>query len=189
MKFTPIIMPEDKAPPEIAQAYEQCQICEKSRLVWGEGNPKAPIMVILDNPGAREDKDGTSYICGTRITLQEIIAESGINLNDIYITYLLKCRPKHAYDKEDMRAFSKPFLIEQIETMQPKFLAILGNTAIQAMFGDSLATAKELRGRWHTIMGIPTIVSFHPLAARSMRNLRPYFLQDWQMLMSRLRDS
>jgi DNA polymerase len=63
--FTPIIWPEDIAPKE-AFNYQQCEICsEKSRIIWGEGNPKASILVIFDNPGAREDKEGKEFVCGT----------------------------------------------------------------------------------------------------------------------------
>ena len=53
LNFTPEIWREEKAPPEAA-GYEQCQVCtKKSRIIWGEGNPEASIVVILDNPGAR----------------------------------------------------------------------------------------------------------------------------------------
>ncbi|NLN86174.1 MAG: uracil-DNA glycosylase, partial [Syntrophomonadaceae bacterium] len=68
--FEPAVWPEDKLPQE-AEGYQQCEICSgKSRVIWGEGNPHAPVVVILDNPGAREDKDGIEYVCGTRQTLQ-----------------------------------------------------------------------------------------------------------------------
>ncbi len=71
--FTPIIWPEIEAPPEAAD-YEQCEACtQKSRVIWGEGNPGAPIFVILDNPGAREDREGRGFTCRTRQTLQMAI--------------------------------------------------------------------------------------------------------------------
>jgi len=182
MEFVPILLPED-TPPSYAQDYRNCPICtEKSRLVWGEGNPHAPIVIILDNPGAREDKEGKAFICGARQTLQYAIHQSNLKLKDIYVTYLLKCRPRGQYDKEKARAFSKPFLIRQLQDMQPKYLACLGNTAAQAMFDNNKTSAKELRGAWHQVLGLPTMVSYHPLAARSMPNLMPYFLQDWRML-------
>lgn len=179
MEFVPIILPED-TPPHYAQDYMACNICTaKSRLIWGEGNPQAPIMIVLDNPGAREDKDGKEYICGTRQTLQHAIRQTHLNLEDIYVTYLLKCRPRQKYDKEEARAFSKPFLIRQIKDMHPRYLVCLGNTVVQAMFNNNELSVKELRGAWHQVLGLPTMVSYHPLAARSMPNLMAYFLQDW----------
>lgn len=60
--FCPKIWQEDPAP----ETERNCQDCglykHGSRVIWGEGNPKAPILVILDNPGAREDRDGNTII-------------------------------------------------------------------------------------------------------------------------------
>ena len=180
--FKAIILPEDKAPQE-ADKYKQCEVyAQNPRIIWGEGNPKAPIVVILDNPGEREDKGGNEYICGTRQTLQRAIHEVGLDLDDIYITYLLKCRPLHKYDKKRARAFSKPFLIRQVEDIDPKFIACLGDTVIQSIFNDEDAHVKNLRGSWHMVMGYPSIISYHPLAVRRRPNLMNHFMEDWEML-------
>ncbi len=182
MDFAPIILPEEKLPPEAAD-YEQCEVCtQKSRVIWGEGNPEAPIIVILDNPGGREDKKGREYVCGTRQTLQTAIHNVGLGINNIYVTYLLKCRPLRRYDKKRARSFSKPFLIEQIKAKQPKFIVCLGDVVVQSVFGDSKAHVRNLRGTWHTIMGFPTVVSYHPLAIRRRPNLMGPFMEDWNML-------
>ncbi|WFA09250.1 uracil-DNA glycosylase [Tissierella sp. Yu-01] len=180
--FIPMIWQEEEAPLE-ALNYGQCEVCtEKSRIIWGEGNPKASIVVILDNPGAREDKEGRQYVCGTRQTLQKVIHQVNLKSDNIYVTYLLKCRPLRQYDKERARAFSKPYLIQQINTIQPKFIVCLGDVVVKSMFNDKEASVKNLRGSWHTIMGYPTIVSYHPLAVRRRPNLMKYFIQDWEML-------
>ena len=185
LNFIPVIFPEDKAPKE-AIGYELCEVCTpKSRIIWGEGNPKASIVVILDNPGAREDKEGKEYVCGTRQTLQKAIHQVNLTANDIYVTYLLKCRPLRSYQKEEARAFSMPFLIQQINKMQPDFIICLGDTVVQSCFADDQAHVKNLRGMWHTVMGHPTIVSYHPLAVRRRPNLMNVFIQDWEMLAKR----
>ena len=185
-KFEPIIWPEDNLPQE-AEIYKQCEICtDKSRIIWGEGNPLAPVMVILDNPGAREDKEGNAYVCGTRQTLQRALHQVNLVPDDIYATYLLKCRPLRRYNKEAVRAFSKPFLIQQITLMQPKFIVCLGDTVAQVMFDDKDAHVKDLRGAWHTMLEYPCVVSYHPLAVRRRPNLIRQFLEDWDMLAQRL---
>lgn len=184
--FAPIILPEDKAPLE-AKDYVQCEVYEHSpRIIWGEGNPKAPIVVILDNPGARENNRGEGYVCGTRQTLQKAIHQVGLDVDkDICVTYLLKCRPLRSYDKEKSRSFSKPFLIQQVKKINPKFIVCLGDTVVQSIFDDKEAHVKELRGSWHITMGCPTIVSYHPLAVRRRPNLAKYFIADWEMLSKR----
>lgn len=188
LNFTPEIWQEEKAPPEAA-GYEQCQVCtKKSRIIWGEGNPEASIVVILDNPGAREDKEGREYVCSTRQVLQSAIHQVNLDAEDIYITYLLKCRPLRKYDKEKARAFSKPYLIRQIKKIQPEFIACLGDVVVQAMFNDSEAHVKDLRGEWHAIMGHSTMVTYHPLAIRRRPNLSNHFMEDWRMLARRYFD-
>ncbi|NMB33564.1 MAG: uracil-DNA glycosylase [Clostridium sp.] len=185
LDFTPIVLPEHKAPEESVD-YEQCEVyIQNPRIIWGEGNPAAPIITVLDNPGERRDKEGKEFVCGTRQTLQWAIQRCGLNINDVYVTYLLKCRPLRRYDKERARAFSKPFLTRQIEKMQPVFIVLLGDTVVQTIFNNADAHVKDLRGTWHTYMECPSIVSYHPLAVRRRPNLANYFIQDWEMLSQR----
>ncbi|MFC4403374.1 uracil-DNA glycosylase family protein [Gracilibacillus xinjiangensis] len=68
--FCPSLWPEEPTP-RLERKCEDCGLINHgSRMIWGEGNPSAPIMVILDNPGAREDRDGKPFVCSTRHTLQ-----------------------------------------------------------------------------------------------------------------------
>ncbi len=184
--FEPMIWPEDKSPEEAA-GYEQCEICTpRSRVIWGEGNPRASVIIILDNPGARENKEKNEYVCGTRQTLQTALHRANLATDDIYLTYLLKCRPLRQYNKEEVRAFSKPFLVRQIKIMRPKFIGCLGDIVVQTMFNDKDAHVKDLRGVWHVVLEYPCIVSYHPLAVRRRPNLMRQFMEDLNMLAQRL---
>ncbi len=184
--FEPMMWPEDKLPKEAAD-YKKCEICtERSRVIWGEGNPNAPVVIILDNPGAREDRYGSEYVCGTRQTLQAALHRVNLTPDDIYLTYLLKCRPLRRYQKDEVRAFSKPFLIQQIKTLHPEFIVCLGDTVVQTMFDDHEAHVKSMRGLWHVVLGYPCMVSYHPLAVRRRPNLACQFMEDWDMLAQRL---
>ncbi len=185
--FIPVIWPEDKKiPPEAKNYHAGCEVCtSKSRVIWGEGSPGAPVFVILDNPGAREDKEGKEYVCGARATLQTALHRAGLTADDVYLTYILKCRPLRRYDKEKARSFSKPLLEQQIKAARPQFIVCLGDTVVQCMFADDEAHVKELRGKWHFLMGRPAIVSYHPLAVRRRPNLMKQFMEDWTMLAQR----
>ncbi len=185
-RFQSVIWAEQKLP-EQAEAYQKCETCTpKSRVIWGEGNPKAPIFIILDNPGAREDKDGNEFICPTRQTLQAALNQVNLHKEDVYLTYLLKCRPLRKYDKERARAFSMPFLISQIEKTDPRYIVCLGDVVTGTMFGDKDMKVKNKRGSWHTLMEYPCMISYHPLAVRRRPNLAKYFIEDWSMLAKRL---
>lgn len=181
-KFSPVIWLEEEAPPEVINC-QKCELhCQRSRVIWGEGNPKAPIIVILDNPGEREDKNGQSYICGSRQTLQLAAFEVGLKMEDLYVTYVLKCRPKRRYSKESARNTCMAYLHQQIEKQKPKLAFCMGNTAVQSYFGNKDAEVKNLRGIWYNIGGFPVSVTYHPLAIRRRPNLHNQFIQDWKML-------
>ncbi|WP_062104882.1 uracil-DNA glycosylase [Bacillus niameyensis] len=180
--FCPKIWQEDPAP----ETERNCQDCglykHGSRVIWGEGNPKAPILVILDNPGAREDRDGNTIICGTRQTLQRAINQVGLTQEDIYVSYILKRRPVRAYDKDKTRNICIHHLYDQMHEQNPRLILCLGNVAVQSFFQDKNVDVKYLRGAWHMISGKKVTVAYHPLAVRRRPNLWESFLEDWQLV-------
>lgn len=178
-----VILPEEQAPPGV----EQCERCElskqRTRVIWGEGNPEALLMLVLDNPGAREDREGNSFLCGTRETLQLGLREAGIDTNDVYVSYMLKCRPLRAYNKPEARAACFPHLQLQLFEKKPLVLFGFGNVVAEAMLpGQENASVKELRGSWHELQGIPVSFTYHPLAVRRRPNLYRFFLEDLKAL-------
>lgn len=180
--YTPAIWPEVEVPHD----WKDCAKCElalqRKRMIWGEGNPAAGIYVLLDNPGARETPEGEAYLCGTRETLQRGAYEAGFKPEELFVTYLLKCRPIRAYNKETARSSCLPYLEDQLEAGKPRILFCMGNVAVQAFLGDSEAEVKQLRGRVHRVRDQPVGVTYHPLAVRRRPNLYPLFLQDWKLI-------
>lgn len=176
----PMLWAED-ALPENAAGCSKCELCrQRTRMIWGEGNPQGGLIVMLDNPGLREDKNGQPFVCGTRQTLQEAAYAAGFEQYDIYITYVLKCRPKKAYDKDTARSQCMEHLERQLRQNDFKAAFCLGDTAIKSFFRDPGQTVKNTRGKRHHVNGIPTYTSYHPLAVRRRPNLYSIFLKDWQ---------
>jgi uracil-DNA glycosylase len=64
--FCASLWPEEPTPENLKNCSECGLDKHGSRMVWGEGNPEAPIMILLDNPGAREDRENKDFVCGTR---------------------------------------------------------------------------------------------------------------------------
>lgn len=186
-EFCPVMWPEDPTPAE----EKNCQNCglykHGSRMIWGEGNPDANIMIILDNPGARENRDGNEFVCGTRQTLQKAAHEVDLTMDDLYVTYILKRKPTRKYDKEATRQICMRHLNEQLAEMQPSLIFCMGNVSVQSFFEDKNADVKSLRGQWHDVRGVPTTVAYHPLAVRRRPNLWNYFLKDFQLVADRVK--
>ncbi len=170
---------QEEPPPSYAS---QCQSCELSkqrqRVIWGEGNPNARIFFLMDNPGLREDKEGNAFVCGTRETLQLGIKEVGLDIDSIYVSYLLKCRPIRTYNKQLAREACLSHLQFQLLEKKPYLLLGLGNAVAQSLFPDIETDVKSLRGEWHIYQGIPVAFSYHPLAVRRRPNLMKSFIAD-----------
>lgn len=187
MDFQATSWQEEPAPPHAINC-SNCELAgQRTRVIWGEGNPQASVLILLDNPGERENRDGEPYVCGARQTLQKAAWEAGFTENDLYVTYLLKCRPKRAYNKEKARAACREHLQLQLDQKLPRFIFCLGNTAVQSFLGNPEAEVKELRGKWLEADGRHLLVSYHPLAVRRRPNLYPRFAADWKMLFDRYR--
>lgn len=98
-RFQPIMLQEE-APPSNAAYCQRCELSkQRQRVIWGEGSEHAKIFNILDNPGSREVKEGQPFVCGTRETLQYGMMKAGVDMGQVYVSYLLKCRPVRAYNK------------------------------------------------------------------------------------------
>lgn len=144
----PSILPEDFPPPDAFSCHRCSLSQQRTRVIWGEGNPKAPVFVVVDNPGAREDPDGRPFLCGTRETLQKAAFEAGLAGDDLYLTYVLKCRPRRSYDKPLCRNRCLGYLWGQLEQVKPIVLVVLGNIAVQSLRGDPETEVKSSGDRY-----------------------------------------
>lgn len=177
------LWPEESVP-------EECVNCTKcglhqhgTRMVWGEGNPEAPIIILLDNPGLRENRNQEPFVCGTRQTIQQAAHETGFKVDDLYVTYVLKRKPTRSYDKEQTREICLEHFHGQLSQKQPELIMCLGNVSLQSFSQNAEADVKSFRGRIHYFQGFPTTVAYHPLAVRRRPNLWKLFLEDWNLLL------
>lgn len=180
--FCTSLWPEESTPDNLINCSECGLDKHGSRMVWGEGNPDAPIMILLDNPGAREDRENKPFVCGTRQALQQATNQVGLTVDDLYITYVLKRKPTKAYNKEQTRQICMNHLKQQLQSKQPQLIVCLGNIAVQSFFQNPETDVKSLRGTFHDVHGYQTTVAYHPLAVRRRPNLWYLFLEDWKLV-------
>ncbi len=134
-------------------------------------------MFIGEAPGVDEDAQGEPFVGRAGQLLTRIIKAMGFAREDVYIANILKCRPDMPPGSFGNRAPTslemqtcRPYLVEQIDIIQPKVLVALGAVAVEGMLGTR-GTMRELRGRWHSYNGTPLMITYHP--AYLLRNQAP----------------
>ena len=144
-------------------ACHKCPLSKtRTNLVFGVGNPMASLMFVGEAPGRDEDLQGEPFVGRAGQLLTKIIEAIGLKRSDVYIANVLKCRPpgnRNPLPEEIVLCI--PYLIKQIEIIQPKVLCALGTFAAQTLL-NTKAPVGTLRGKFHEYKGIPTMVTFHP---------------------------
>jgi uracil-DNA glycosylase len=152
-------------------ACTKCPHLVKSRtqVVFGVGNPNAELMFVGEAPGADEDAAGEPFVGKAGQLLTKIIETMGLKRSDVYIANVLKCRPDMPSGSSGNRKPTlpemntcKPYLLEQIQIIQPKVLVGLGATAMEGLLGLDKFPITKNRGTWQEFAGIPLMPTFHP---------------------------
>jgi len=153
---------------EIAEATRRCQACSLHKTarqaVPGEGNPEADFVCVGEAPGANEDEQGRPFVGQAGQLLTKILAAIDLSRDQVFICNVLKHRPPGNRNPtpEEVAACS-PFLVRQIELLQPKVILALGTFAAQTLLQTREPIGK-LRGKIHRYHGVPLIVTYHPAA-------------------------
>ncbi|MCG3146722.1 MAG: hypothetical protein PCFJNLEI_00156 [Verrucomicrobiae bacterium] len=134
----------------------------RTNTVFGAGNPRAELMFIGEAPGADEDEQGEPFVGRAGQLLTKIIEAMGFRREDVYIANVLKCRPPENRVPEPTEvANCKPYLLAQIDAIQPKVMVALGATAVRSLLDVQIGITK-MRGNWYTFHNIPIMPTFHP---------------------------
>ena len=140
--------------PTLAADAGNCTKCAlhetRNSVVFGVGNTDADLMFIGEAPGADEDTQGEPFVGRAGQLLTQII-EAGMKLKraDVYIANILKCRPPGNRNPETLEVETcNPYLIRQIELIQPKVIVALGSFAAQMLL-DTKTGITRLRGEFH----------------------------------------
>lgn len=168
-----VVTPDAPIPPmnsltDVRSAVAQCTRCAlyASALnhVPGEGNHNADFMVVGEAPGQTEDEQGKPFVGRAGQLLTQILEAIKLTRDDVFICNVLKHRPPGNRNPEpdEVKACS-PYLIRQIELVQPKVILALGTFSAQTLLDTKTAIGK-LRGQVHEYHGVPVVVTYHPAA-------------------------
>ncbi len=154
---------------ETVAACRACELCEGRRqTVFGVGNVRAHWMIVGEAPGEQEDRQGEPFVGKSGRLLDNMLRAVGLTraeaepAKQVYIANAVKCRPPGNRNPEpDELAKCEPFLVRQVQLVQPKIIIAMGRFAVHSLL-RSTEPIGRLRGRVHRYEGVPLIVTYHP---------------------------
>jgi len=148
---------------------EQCKKCglfaSRHHLIFGEGNLDAQVFIIGEAPGRDEDLLGRPFVGKSGQLLDKILAACGFTRDEhVFISNIVKCRPPgNRVPTPVEAAVCMPWLLKQIEMINPKILILLGATALKYMIGPEHRITRE-RGNWINWQSRLVMPVYHPAA-------------------------
>jgi DNA polymerase len=165
----------------------RCPLAEtRTKAVFGAGNADADLMFVGEAPGAEEDRQGLPFVGRAGQLLSELLGEIGMSREDVFIGNVLKSRPPGNRDPLPAEIDAcKPYLWRQIELIEPRVIATLGNFATKLLSGNPAGITRvrgtpqvhELGGR--TVFLFPLL---HPAAALRTPAMKQTLREDFAKL-------
>lgn len=164
----------------------ECDRCElattRANIVFGSGNPDARVMIVGEAPGRNEDLTGEPFVGAAGAMLDGLLSSAGLRRDDVYIANVLKCRPPRNRNPKSAEIDScTPFLMAQIEIVDPRLIVTLGNFATRFL----LATTEPitaLRGLSVEMDGRIVFPVFHPAATIYDQTKRVTLAEDFERI-------
>ena len=161
----------------------------RKNLVFGVGNPHARLVFVGEGPGADEDAKGEPFVGEAGQILNRIITAMGLKREDVYICNVVKCRPPGNRDPQtDEVETCSPFLLRQLNAIQPEAVVALGKFAAQTLL-ETKEPISRLRGKFRDYHGIPLMPTYHPsfLLRRQKEGSLESFWEVWDDMTQVLR--
>ena len=175
---------------DIQTELGECMRCKlqsgRKHIVFGEGHPNADLVFVGEAPGADEDRLGKPFVGRAGQLLTDIIKAMGLRREQVYICNILKCRPpKNRNPEPDEIEACEPFLLKQLESLQPLVICALGKFAAQTLLKTDTPIS-ALRGRFHSYHDILLMPTYHPAYLLRNPGAKKQVWEDVQMVMKEL---
>jgi uracil-DNA glycosylase family 4 len=176
---------------------DRAQICTRCALwgsrtnaVVGSGCLDAEIVLVGEAPGRTEDELGLPFVGRAGRVLDDILGKAGLSRDDVFIMNLVKCRPpNNRKPKKGEIGSCEPYLVEQLEVIEPRVIAPMGNSPLgyffrryglgRAVIGDVHGEAVHVDEKWG---GVTLFPLYHPAAAIYNRGLTEALESDMKRL-------
>jgi uracil-DNA glycosylase family 4 len=158
---------------EYAEQTATCTRCAlsqgRTQVVFGSGSPSAELMFVGEAPGFHEDQQGVPFVGQAGKLLDKLLAGIGLTRADVFVVNVLKCRPPGNRDPLPEEISScEPHLFRQIELIEPKLVATLGNFATKLLSGKPAGITRVHGYEQEVTLGARKVLLYplyHPAAA------------------------
>jgi DNA polymerase len=168
---------------DLRRAATGCRACDLYRnatqTVFGAGGEGAPLMLVGEQPGDREDVAGEPFVGPAGRLLDEALAAAGIDRATVYVTNVVKhfkwrrapSGKRRIHQKPDRAEVTacRPWLEGEIERVRPRLVVLMGATAAQAILGSAFRVMKQHGAVIPTSLGPPALATIHPSAVLRSR--------------------
>jgi uracil-DNA glycosylase len=158
----------------------------RNKIVFADGNPKAKLVFVGEGPGRDEDMQGLPFVGRAGKLLTQMIEAMGLQRKDVYICNVVKCRPpENRLPEPDEIKTCSPFLLRQLDAVDPQVIVALGACAAQTLLQTTRGIS-HFRGQWQEFGGRKLMATYHP--AYLLRNppAKADVWKDLQMVMVEL---
>jgi DNA polymerase len=180
----PLAKPVDEVPagslPTLRRKARGCQACPLWRYgtqtVFGQGPATAQVMLIGEQPGLHEDREGVPFVGPAGQLLDRALGEAGLDRDTLYLTNTVKhfkyetrgTAKLHKRANAAEQAACRMWLAAELLRIKPRLVVGLGAMAAQTMFGSGFRITRE-RGAWRPLgKGTQGLATWHPSAVLRM---------------------
>jgi len=181
---------------KLSELREEVLACTRCRLsgtrknvVFGNGNPDAEIFVIGEAPGFDEDRIGKVFVGKSGQLLDKIFEACNFSRDkQLYISNILKCRPPDNRNPgTDEQKACIPYLLKQIDIVDPKIIILLGSVPLKVFFGPDSKITRD-RGAWKNYFSRWVMPTYHPSALLRNPNLKTDSWKDFKNIIHKYRE-
>ncbi|MEI7036559.1 UdgX family uracil-DNA binding protein [Fulvimonas yonginensis] len=180
----PLAKPVDEVPAgtltTLRRKARDCHACPLWRYgtqtVFGEGPATARVMLIGEQPGLHEDREGVPFVGPAGQLLDRALGEAGLDRAMLYLTNTVKhfkyeargTAKLHKRANAAEQAACRMWLAAELLRVQPRLVVGLGAMAAQTMFGNAFRITRE-RGAWRPLgERVRGLATWHPSAVLRM---------------------
>lgn len=154
-----------------ASGCRACGIAERrNSVVFGEGNPRSPLVLVGEGPGDEEDKTGRPFVGRAGKMLDQALADNGLSRNDVYICNTLKCRacdwvdgkPRNRPPTPEETVNCRQWLVPQLALIAPRVILCIGAPSAKNLIKPDFKITVERGKYFECEFARVAIATLHP---------------------------